>query len=99
MDLEIVILQVLKTIFDPEIPVNLVDLGLIYDVLIDKDQVDIKMTLTAAGCPMAASISNSVKSTIEAIEGVTSTNVEIVWEPPWSPEKISPDGRIALGMA
>ena len=92
------VLKTLKGVYDPEIPVNLVDLGLIYDVAIDAGVVDISMTLTATGCPMHALISNNVKEALEALEPVSEVKVKIVWEPRWTPDMISPDGRKALGM-
>jgi metal-sulfur cluster biosynthetic enzyme len=93
------VLKTLKGVYDPEIPVNLVDLGLIYDVKIEESVVSIKMTLTATGCPMHELISNNVKDALEALESVSEVQIEIVWEPRWNPEMISPEGRIALGMA
>lgn len=92
------ILEALRKVYDPEIPVNLVDLGLIYSTKIDNDIVNIQMTLTATACPMHTIISQNVKSAIEALEGVKEAVVEIVWEPRWTPDMISPEGRIALGM-
>ncbi len=92
------ILETLRKVYDPEIPVNLVDLGLIYDVYVDDSNVVIKMTLTAVGCPMHTVISQNVKEAVEALDGVTEVRVEIVWEPRWNPDMISPEGRIALGM-
>ncbi len=92
------IYQALSKVYDPEIPVNLVDLGLIYDVQVDDELVSVKMTLTAVGCPMHSVIYENVRKAIEALDGVSETQVEIVWEPRWSPELISPEGRIALGM-
>ncbi|MCF6238266.1 MAG: iron-sulfur cluster assembly protein [Candidatus Marinimicrobia bacterium] len=92
------IYQALSKVYDPEIPVNLVDLGLIYDVQVDDELVSVKMTLTAVGCPMHSVISENVRKAVEALDGVSETQVEIVWEPRWSPELISPEGRIALGM-
>ncbi len=92
------IYKVLKQVYDPEIPVNLVDLGLIYDVQIDDSQVNVKMTLTAVGCPMHAVISQNVKKAVEALDGIADCSVDIVWEPRWNPELISPEGRTALGM-
>ncbi len=92
------ILETLRKVYDPEIPVNLVDLGLIYDVYVDDSNVVIKMTLTAVGCPMHTVISQNVKEAVEALDGVNEVRVEIVWEPRWNPDMISPEGRIALGM-
>jgi len=98
MPTEKTIIEALRKVYDPEIPVNLVDLGLIYDTRIDGDEVHIKMTLTAVGCPMHTVISQNVKSAVEALDDVREAKVEIVWEPRWSPERISPEGRVALGM-
>jgi len=92
------ILDSLRKVYDPEIPVNLVDLGLIYDVYIEGTEVSVKMTLTAMGCPMHAVITQNVKETIETLGEVSKANVEIVWEPRWTPEMISNEGREALGM-
>ncbi len=92
------ILEALRRVYDPEIPVNLVDLGLIYSLIIKEDIVDIKMTLTATACPMHGVISQNVKNAVEALDEVSLANVDIVWEPRWNPEMISPEGRIALGM-
>ena len=92
------ILEALRKVYDPEIPVNLVDLGLIYSTSIDNGNVNIKMTLTATACPMHTIISQNVKEAVEALEGVQEAVVDIVWGPRWNPELISPEGRIALGM-
>ena len=88
--------QALKTCFDPEIPVNIVDLGLIYDMQIsslsDGTRVDVKMTLTAQGCGMGTSIAADARNKILDLPGVVEADVQVVWEPPWTPEKISPEG-------
>jgi len=93
----------LRTCYDPEIPVNIVDLGLVYDMRIspegDENRVDVKMTLTAQGCGMGASIAADARHKILALPGVTDAAVDIVWDPPWTPQMISPDGRERLGMA
>ena len=92
----------LKTCFDPEIPVNIVDLGLIYDMQIsglhDGSRVDIKMTLTAQGCGMGGSIAADARNKLLELPGVTEADVQVVWDPPWTPEKISPEGRALLGI-
>ena len=93
----------LRTCFDPEIPVNIVDLGLIYDLQIEPHaagghRVDVKMTLTAQGCGMGASIAGDAQAKIERIPGIASALVEVVWEPPWTPEKISEEGKALLGI-
>ena len=93
----------LKTCFDPEIPVNIVDLGLIYELDVvpveeGGNKVDIKMTLTAQGCGMGDSIAADAQHKIERLSGVKSAAVEVVWDPPWSPERISPEGKELLGI-
>lgn len=95
----------LKQCFDPEIPVNIVDLGLIYSLVVeplaDSDglhRVDVKMTLTAPGCGMGPVIAMDAQNKIEALPGVGEANVSIVWEPQWHPSMISPEGREALGL-
>jgi probable FeS assembly SUF system protein SufT len=94
--------QTLKTCYDPEIPVNIVDLGLIYGMHIDQLQdgvrVDVKMTLTAQGCGMGTSIAADARNKILDLPGVVEADVQVVWEPPWTPEKISPEGRTLLGI-
>ncbi len=92
------ILDALRKVYDPEIPVNLVDLGLIYDTSIENGKVEITMTLTATACPMHTVISQNVKKAVEKLDGVNEAVVKIVWEPRWSPEMISPEGRSAMGM-
>jgi FeS assembly SUF system protein len=89
----------LRQCFDPEIPVNIVDLGLIYDVRNDpQGNVTVKMTLTSQGCPSAQAIPEQVRQRVAAIEEVRDVNVEIVWEPAWNPGMISEAGRKALGI-
>lgn len=93
----------LKTVFDPEIPVNVVDLGLIYDCHVDKKKngstsVLIRMTLTAPGCGMGPAIAADARQKILAIEGIDDADVELVWDPPWSQSMISEEGRMKLGL-
>ena len=93
----------LKDCYDPEIPVNIVDLGLIYGVKIDpaeNDQQDVSvdMTLTAQGCPAHVMIGEQVKSRVQQLTGVRNVNVNVVWSPPWTPERISADARKQLGI-
>jgi metal-sulfur cluster biosynthetic enzyme len=97
------VLSALKQCYDPEIPVNIVDLGLIYGVRFDpvaEDQQDVTvdMTLTAQGCPSHVEISQQVKSRIEQMPGVRNANVNVVWEPAWTPERLSADARKQLGI-
>ncbi len=89
----------LKKCIDPEIPVNIVDLGLIYGVEIKKEKdVDIKMTMTTRGCPLHNTMVNDIKNSVSKINGVGNINVEIVWDPPWSIDKMDPKAREMLGF-
>ena len=93
----------LKTCYDPEIPVNIVDLGLIYSLEIKPQEgggnlVEVKMTLTAPGCGMGPSIASDAQRKILTVPGVTDAQVDVVWDPPWSADRISPEGRSKLGM-
>ncbi len=93
------ILEALRQCYDPEIPINIVDLGLIYHAQSDDaGNVAVKMTLTTQGCPSAMAIPAQVKARIAAIEEVRDVTVEIVWEPAWNPSRISPEGRKVLGL-
>lgn len=92
------VVQALSSVFDPEIPVNIYDLGLIYEVNIDdQNNVKIKMTLTAPGCPAAQELPVEVTNKVQAIPDVKSAEVEIVWDPPWTPEKMSEVAKLQLG--
>jgi len=92
------IMEVLKECYDPEIPVNIVDLGLIYDISFKSQKVFIKMTLTALGCPLSESIMEEMKQKISLIKGVKDVEIEVVFDPPWSPEKMSKDAKQVLGL-
>jgi FeS assembly SUF system protein len=93
------IINVLKTVFDPEIPVNIYDLGLIYDIRISEDElVRVKMTLTSPNCPVAESLPVEVKDKIETIAGVKEADVEIVWDPSWNPNMMSEAAKLELGF-
>jgi len=97
------VLSALKSCYDPEIPVNIVDLGLIYSVNLvavpdDKQDVTVDMTLTAQGCPEHVNISAQVKSRIEQLPGIRTCSVNVVWTPPWTPERLSPEARKQLGI-
>lgn len=96
--------EALKNVYDPEIPVNIVDLGLVYDLTIGEataggSAVDVQMTLTAQGCGMGPSIAMDAQHRIEALAGVAEAHVQVVWDPPWNPNMISPEGKVKLGMA
>jgi len=97
------VLTALKDCYDPEIPVNIVDLGLIYGVKFDPAEGDtqdvtIDLTLTSQGCPAHVSIGEQIKMRLLQLPGVRNANVNVVWTPPWTPERISPDARKQLGI-
>ena len=93
------ILDAIRTVFDPEIPVNILELGLIYDVLVDANAVaGIRMTLTAPGCPAAQSLPVEVARKVKAVEGVTDARVDVVWDPPWTKDRMSDAAKLQLGM-
>ena len=92
------VIKKLEKIYDPEIPLNIVDLGFIRDINIDEDKVEIKMTLTNPFCPMHSFLVNEVQDAVEKIKGVNKVKVDMVFDPPWSPEMISKDGRKKLGI-
>jgi metal-sulfur cluster biosynthetic enzyme len=95
---EQVVWDQLRLCYDPEIPLNIVDLGLIYDVILDGSKIDVKMTLTAPGCHMGGQIAADVQSKLLALEEVEEANVELVWDPPWHQSMISAEGRKRLGL-
>lgn len=93
------VIEALRRVFDPEIPVNIYDLGLVYDVLVDADKrVGIRMTLTAPACPAAQTLPGEARDAAKTVEGVASSRVEIVFEPPWSMERMSEAARLQLGL-
>jgi metal-sulfur cluster biosynthetic enzyme len=92
------ILEALHDVFDPELGVNVVDLGLVYGVAVDGNRVRVTMTLTTPGCPLHASLSDAVDEAVRLMfPGVQDVSVNLVWDPPWEPERITPAGREALG--
>jgi len=93
------VVEALKQIYDPEIPVNIYDLGLIYEIRIDeKGVVEVDMTLTTPGCPVAQTFPGTVESAVREVEGVTAARVDLVWEPPWSPDNLSEAAKLDLGL-
>jgi FeS assembly SUF system protein len=93
------IMDAIRQCYDPEIPINIVDLGLIYDVQNDDaGNVTVKMTLTTQGCPSAQAIPEQVRSRVAAVAEVNDVKVDIVWEPAWNPSMISPEGKVVLGL-
>ena len=97
--IEAEVIEALRTCFDPEIPVNIYEMGLIYGVKVDEQgAVAIEMTLTSPHCPAAQSIPSEVEGKVRQIPGVTGVTIDIVWEPPWDPSKMSEAARLQLGM-
>lgn len=93
------IIEVLKTVFDPEIPVDIYELGLIYDIIVDAERrVLVKMTLTSPACPSAQQLPNEVRYKVKAVEGVSDAWVEIVWDPPWDKDRMSEAAKLSLGF-
>ena len=99
LQLEDEVIKVLKNIYDPEIPLNIYDLGLIYEIDADEeDNVKIRMTLTAPNCPMADDIINEVKVKVEAVEGVKSVDLKLTFDPPWDESNLTEEARLELGL-
>jgi FeS assembly SUF system protein len=93
------IVEVLSTIFDPEIPVNIYELGLIYEIAVDSNNVvGVRMTLTAPGCPAAQSLPVEVVNKLKQLPGITDAHVDIVWDPPWDKDRMSDAAKLQLGM-
>ena len=93
------IVKAISTVFDPEIPVNIWELGLIYDIFVDADGVaGVVMTLTAPGCPVAQSLPVDVANKVKSVEGVTDAKVDVVWEPAWTKDRMSDAAKLQLGM-
>lgn len=98
-DIEEKIVEILKTVYDPEIPVNVYDLGLIYKIDVEEDgATTIEMTLTAPGCPAADFIMEDVRMKVESVEGVTSTTINLVFEPEWNKDMLSEEAKLELGL-
>ncbi len=93
------VIAALRTVFDPEIPVNIYDLGLIYDIAINEEQhVHVQMTLTTPGCPVAQTFPGTVEQAVNQVEGVSDCTVELVWDPPWTQERMTEAARLELGI-
>jgi len=97
-ELEEMIFATLRTVYDPEIPVNILELGLIYGIDIGEKEVLVRMTLTSPACPVAGSLPPEVEAKILAIPGVESARVDVVWDPPWDPEMMTEAAKLQLGM-
>ena len=99
MDIKDKIIDEIRKIYDPEIPVNIYELGLIYDVTVDKDnKVYIKMTLTTPNCPVAESLPNEVKKSVKEIKEVKKVDLDLVWDPPWSKSMMSEAAKLELNL-
>lgn len=98
-DLEQSVIGALKKVYDPEIPVNIYDLGLVYSVVVgDGGAVNVTMTLTAPACPVAGTLPGEVERVVRSVEGVSEAKVDLVWDPPWNPGMMSKMARVMLGM-
>ncbi len=96
---ESAVVQALSTVYDPEIPVDIYELGLIYDVSVGDDgQIDVTMTLTSPGCPVAEEMPAMVETAVRQVPGVTGVDVEITWDPPWTPDMMSEAAKLELGF-
>ena len=93
------VIEAVKKIYDPEIPVNIYELGLIYKIEVDeKNKINIDMTLTSPNCPVAESLPNEFKENIKKVEGVSDVNLNLVWEPPWDKDKMSEAAKLELNL-
>ena len=93
------VIEAIRTCYDPEIPVNIYDLGLIYNIDVDVDaNVHVQMTLTSPACPVAGSLPPEVEARVKSVDGVSGAKVEVVWEPPWTPEMMSEAARLQLNL-
>jgi FeS assembly SUF system protein len=98
-DIKNKVIDALKKIYDPEIPVNIYELGLIYKIEVDeKNKVNIDMTLTSPNCPVAESLPNEVKENTKKVEGVSDVNLNLVWEPPWDKDNMSESAKLELNL-
>ena len=98
-DIKNKVIEKIKKIYDPEIPVNIYELGLIYKIEVDeKNKVNLDMTLTSPNCPVAESLPNQVKENIKKVEGVSDVNLNLVWEPPWDKDKMSEAAKLELNI-
>jgi len=98
-DIKSKVIEAVKKIYDPEIPVNIYELGLIYKIDVDeKNKVNVDMTLTSPNCPVAESLPNEVKENIKKVEGVSDVNLNLVWEPPWDKDRMSEAAKLELNL-
>jgi FeS assembly SUF system protein len=93
------VVEALKTVRDPEIPVNLIDLGLIYELIVNRDgTVYVEMTLTTPACPVAGALPDQVKDAVAAVDGVSDARVKLTWSPPWTQDRMSEEAKLELGL-
>jgi metal-sulfur cluster biosynthetic enzyme len=92
------VLKILRECYDPEIGINVIDLGLIYDVKVENNKVNIDMTLTSPGCPMHSFMVNDIQNKIKNLKDVKDVKINLVWDPPWTPERMSKNARKKLGL-
>lgn len=93
------VIEVLKSCYDPEIPVNIYELGLVYDIDVSPESnVSVRMTLTSPSCPVAGSMPGEIETKIRGIQGVRDAKIELVWDPPWTPEKMTEAAKLMLNM-
>ena len=90
--------EVLRGVVDPELHLNIVDLGLVYEVVVDQANVSVKMTLTSPGCPYGPYLIHQVRDTVQGLKGIQEAKVEVVWDPPWGPDKMTEEIRLELGF-
>ena len=98
MDLKEKVIAEIKKIYDPEIPVNIYELGLIYDIIINNSEVKVKMTLTTPNCPVAESLPKEVKEGVMQVEGIEDVELELVWDPPWNKEMMSEAAKLEMNL-
>ena len=98
MEIKDKIINEIKKIYDPELPVNIYDLGLIYDVQVNKKKAKIKMTLTTPNCPVAESLPKEVKDSVMQVEGIEEVDLELVWDPPWNKDMMSDAAKLELNL-
>ena len=98
MDLKEKVIAEIKKIYDPEIPVNIYELGLIYDIIVKNSEVKVKMTLTTPNCPVAESLPKMVKDNILKLDGVDDVDLKLVWDPPWTKDKMSEAAKLELNL-
>lgn len=90
--------EILRGVFDPELHINIVDLGLVYGVQVNGDKIEVQMTLTSPGCPYGPFLIHQVRDAVQSLKGISSADVQVVWDPPWGPDKMTEEVRLELGF-